>query len=185
MKIAKVSSLLVLSALALSSFNALAVTAAPGVSCAPLVKTKIAIAPYAALNTRLSNAVMTQLYALMKLVKDAATYNSLAAYAKLQVAAGGRIVITTPDGIVVYDSSKGTANTYANFVAKTINENHNSRIAILNAQLYECGLGVETKYSSTDKTTEDYVAARLGLGTTAAAASYLHSLGTVRLSVKH
>jgi hypothetical protein len=185
MKISKISSLLALSALALSSFNTFAVTAGPGVSCAPLVKTKIAAAPYAALNTRLSNTVMTELNRLMGLVKDATTYNSLANYAKLQVAAGGRIVITTPDGTVVYDSAKGVANTFANFTAKTINENHNSRVAIIDAQLYECGLGVETKFSTTDKTTEDYVAARLGLGTTLAAASYLNNLGTVRLSVKH
>jgi hypothetical protein len=48
--------------------------------------------------------------------------------------AGSRIVITLPDGTVVVDTSKNN-NTYANFQAKAINENHNTRVAILDAQL--------------------------------------------------
>lgn len=184
MKLANLSSFLIVASLSLPAFDAMAVTPAPGASCAPLVKNKIAVAPYAALNIALSNTVMTQLNRLVGLVKDVATYNSLVAFAKLQATAGKRLVITVPDGTVLYDSSKGTLNTFANFAAKRINENHNSRIAILAAQLYECGIGVETKFSTTDKTTETYVAARLGLGTAAAAASYLNNNGTVRLSLK-
>jgi hypothetical protein len=183
MKFTSISSFLILSALAMPTFNTMAVTPAPGASCAPLVKAKIAQAPYAKLNTRLSNTVMTELNRLVSLVKDAASYNKLATYAK-RVAGAGRILITVPDGTVLYDSSKGASNTYAKYLGKTINENHNSRIAILDAQLYECGLGVEAKYSTTDRAREYYVAARLGLGTRAAAASYLNNLGTVRLSVK-
>ena len=55
-----------------------------------------------------------------------------------------------------------------------MNENHNSRIAILDAQLYPCGRGVESKLSSTTETTQAYVAYRLG--------NYLNNAGTVRIS---
>lgn len=187
MKTAKILSVLILAVLALSTFNASAVTPAPGESCAPLVKTKIAAAPYAYLNSRLSNTVMAEIKRLMIRVKDNTSYNNLAAYARLQVFPRGRILITAPDGTVAFDSSKDTSpskNTFENFKNKTINENHNTRIAILDAQMFECGIGVETKYSTTDGTNESYVAARIGLGTTRAAASYLDNTGTVRLSVK-
>ena len=80
------------------------------------------------------------------------------------------------DGTVVVDTSKGATNTFANFDAKKINENHNTRISILDAQLYDCGVGLETKTSSTTDVKEVYLAKRLG--------NYLNSAGTVRLSHK-
>jgi hypothetical protein len=89
---------------------------------------------------------------------------------------GGRLVITLPDGTVVIDTAKTTKNTYANYQNKLINENHNTRIAILNAQLQTSGIGYETKYSTTDKKSENYLARRLG--------AYLNNSGTARLSVK-
>lgn len=85
-------------------------------------------------------------------------------------------MITLPDGTVVVDTSKGTANTYQNFKNKVINENHNTRVAILDAQIYDCGVGLETKKSTTDNVVESYVAKRLG--------NYLDSAGTVRISDK-
>jgi hypothetical protein len=60
------------------------------------------------------------------------------------------------------------------FTNKTVNENHNSRIAIVSAQLYPCGVGIESKLSTSTGTTESYVALRLG--------KHLNSAGTARLS---
>ena len=89
--------------------------------------------------------------------------------------AGGRIVVTLPDGTVVVDTSQGN-NSYTNFLAKTINENHNSRVAIFAAQQYPCGAGLETKVSTTDATVESHLAIRAG--------THLDSLGTIRMSTK-
>jgi hypothetical protein len=148
---------------------------AQGVSCAPLVATKVAAAPYRALN-RILAPHLASLKTRLDAVQDQATYAPLLAEANATAAstANGRVVITLPDGTVVVDTSRGAANTYANFVAKTINENHNSRIAILDAQLFECGIGVETRRSSTTGAVENYVARRLG--------AYLDNSGTARMS---
>jgi hypothetical protein len=67
-----------------------------------------------------------------------------------------------------------THNSYANFVAKAVNENHNSRVAILATQLYPCGIGLERKLSTSTGETESYLALRLG--------RHLDSVGTARLS---
>ena len=65
-------------------------------------------------------------------------------------------------------------NLPANFLAKTINENHNSRVAIFVAQEYTCGAGVESKLSTSTGQNEDYLALRAG--------NHLDSAGTVRAS---
>jgi len=67
-------------------------------------------------------------------------------------------------------------NTYANFLAKAINENHNTRAAVISAQLFKCGYGVERKFSTSTSSFETYFAARLG--------GQFDSAGTARLSVK-
>jgi len=67
-------------------------------------------------------------------------------------------------------------NSYQHFVAKTVNENHNSRIAILAAQEYPCGAGIESKLSTTTGQVESYLAVRLG--------NHLDSLGTARISTR-
>ena len=85
-----------------------------------------------------------------------------------------RILVTESDGTVVMDSSK-TTNTYANWKAKKINENHNTRVAVLNSQLQEGGVGCETKYSSSTGTKQVYVATRAG--------AFLEAAGSFRLSV--
>jgi hypothetical protein len=85
----------------------------------------------------------------------------------------GRVLITLPDGTVVLDTSRSN-NTFANFCSKTINENHNSRVAILAAQEYQCGLGLVSKRSSSTGTNEAYFALRAG--------GHLDSIGTIRIS---
>jgi hypothetical protein len=166
-------SLLVFAALSIASIDAVA-----AVSCAPLVAAKVTQVPYLALNQILTPHLAT-LRTKLAAVRNEATYATLLAEANATAAstANGRVVITLPDGTVVVDTSKGANNTFANFQAKTINENHNSRVAILDAQLFECGIGVETKRSSTTGAIEDGVARRLGV--------YLNNAGTARMSATH
>jgi len=119
-------------------------------------------------------------------VTNQATYAAFLAKARIIAAsiATGRVVVTLPDGTVVLDTSKPddannaleSGNSYQHFQSKTVNENHNSRIAILAAQQYPCGAGLERKLSSTTGVTESYLAMRLG--------AYLDSYGTARLSVE-
>ena len=146
--------------------------------CGDQVATKIVAPPYDTLNTILAPARLGSFKNKLDAVHDDITYSTLLTEANAVAAmiANGRVMITLPDGTVVIDTAKGANNTYANFQAKAINENHNSRIAILNAQLFACGAGVETKTSTTTGTTEVYVAKRLG--------AFLDSSGTVRLSHK-
>lgn len=109
-------------------------------------------------------------------VVDSTTYDAL--YAMILQIAGkvsnGRVVVTLSDGTVVMDTSKGATNTYANYQSKVINENHNSRVAIFDAVDKECGVGYETKLSSSTGNVERYVAIRLG--------RYLNGAGCIRLS---
>jgi hypothetical protein len=93
----------------------------------------------------------------------------------------GRVVIVDADGLVLVDTGKSN-NTYQNAIdganpstfASAINVNHNSRVAILDAQQYDAGVGVETKLSNSTGTEQSYVAIRLG--------PILHNVGTFRLS---
>jgi hypothetical protein len=163
--------LLVLTALFVTSFNAMA-------ACAPQVTTKLAAAPYDTLNAILTPAKVTSFRNKLNNVTNQGTYAILLAEANATATliANGRVVVTLPDGTVVVDTSKGANNTYANFIDKAINENHNTRVAILDAQIYDCGVGLETKTSSSTGVQEVYLAKRLG--------AYLDSVGTVRLSRK-
>ena len=163
--------LLVLTALFVTSFNAMA-------ACAPRVTTKLAAAPYDTLNAILTPAKVTSFRNKLNNVTNQGTYAILLAEANATATliANGRIVVTLPDGTVVVDTSKGANNTYANFIDKAINENHNTRVAILDAQIYDCGVGLESKTSSSTGVQEVYLAKRLG--------AYLDSVGTVRLSRK-
>lgn len=165
------SVLLVLAVLFFTSFNVMA-------ACAPQVVTKLAAAPYDTLNAVLTSSQVGRFKTKLNAVVDEPTYAALLTEANAVAAtlANGRIVVTLADGTVVVDTSKGATNTFVNFKAKAINENHNSRISILDAQLYDCGVGLETKTSTTDGIKENYLAKRLG--------PYLDSAGTVRLSQK-
>jgi hypothetical protein len=142
-------------------------------------------APYLGLYNKL-NPKVSILKTKLETVKDQTTYEGLLSEATslAKSIAKGRLVITLADGTVVVDTGKSddpgnaaaTGNSYAHFNSKTVNENHNSRLAIINSQLHKCGVGVERKLSTTDKSKEYYVAIRLG--------DYLNSTGTARLSVK-
>ena len=89
--------------------------------------------------------------------------------------------MTLPDGTVVLDTFRpdgdtpANANSYAHFLAKSINENLNTRVAIAAAQTYPCGIGLESRVSTTTGRFESHFAARLGL--------HLSSSGTARLSM--
>lgn len=108
---------------------------------------------------------------------------------------GYRIVVADPSGHVVVDTSMGAnINTFHNYNVSTIrvathafpphfvelpvsgliNENHNTRVAIMEAQMFAEGTGYETKFSDTTKTVQAYVAIRLG--------QFRNSSGTIRLS---
>jgi hypothetical protein len=174
-KYLKTPRLVALTALVLANGDALA-------ACAPRVLAKVDVAPYKALSDELTPALpnlTAKLAALNSSFKYEVLEDNARALADGLIPLGsGRVVITLPDGTVVIDTGKDdTTNTYANFQAKTINENHNTRVAILDAQLYDCGVGVETKKSSTTGTSEHYVAKRLG--------AYLRSAGTARISQKN
>ena len=88
---------------------------------------------------------------------------------------GLRVMVTTADGHVAYDTSK--TNTFASFQAKSINENHNSRLAIMSALLANLGMGYEVKYSATDGYNEAYHAQRMG-------PSSHNALGCIRVSLR-
>lgn len=86
-----------------------------------------------------------------------------------------RIVITEPDGTVIIDTYQKTLNTYNNWKMKLINENHNSRQSIKNAQYFIEGVGYEKKVSSTINPIYQYgVAIRAG--------NKNENYGTIRLS---
>src|SRR5262249_14404635 len=65
-----------------------------------------------------------------------------------------------------------TGNSFMHFSNKTVNENHNSRVSIFVAQEYLCGIGIESKLSTSTGRHESYVALRLG--------NHLDSDGTIR-----
>lgn len=148
-----------------------------------------AYTPHAAIYTVLINALVPQVGALQlqtSAVVDQPTYAILLTSARglaLSVP-NGRVVVTLPDGTVVVDTGRpddptnvlAAGNSFQHFQAKTVNENHNSRIAILDAQEWPCGAGLERKFSSSTGFTETYFAIRLG--------AHLNSVGTVRLSTR-
>ena len=91
---------------------------------------------------------------------------------------GLRVLVTLSDGTVAYDT-KSANNTYLAFSTKNpkaINENHNSRLAILTALMSNAGTGYEKKYSYSNGQDQVYYAVRMG-------SSPQHALGVVRVSV--
>lgn len=92
-----------------------------------------------------------------------------------------RIVITQPDGTTIIDTAQWTGtgpyfrvSTFANWQANTINANQNTSVSIMLAQIWPCGIGLETIYNSPLQALQDYVALRLG--------DYLYNAGTIRIS---
>jgi hypothetical protein len=173
MKIQKMPFILTFILLLTSSFNVFAI----GQLCATNVPELLKVEPYTTLNAVLTTDDLKSLRTAMQLVTNDTQYQvvlNLANTIASKAGATGRVLITLPDGTVVVDTKKTTANTYENFAAKLINENHNSRIAILDAQMWPCGVGVETRRSTSTGTIENYLARRIG--------GYLNNLGTVRVS---
>jgi hypothetical protein len=74
-----------------------------------------------------------------------------------------RVVCTIPDGTVWFDSSKGSKNTWENFQAKSINENHNTRAPFMSVLLKNDRTSFETKYSSSTKVNEYRLTYRFGV----------------------
>jgi hypothetical protein len=113
---------------------------------------------------------------------DSSTYAALLASARSIASAipTGRIVLTLADGTVVVDTSRpdgetpSNANSYAHFLAKSIDENQNTRVAMMSAQMFPCGVAIETN-AGTSGFVESQFAVRLG--------AHLTSNGTARLSV--
>ena len=85
-----------------------------------------------------------------------------------------RILLTTSDGTVAYDSSR--TNTWANFLTRGINENHQGRPEILLAVLTSSGVGLTQRYSNSLRKTQKYQANRLGDSTN-------DNVGTFRISL--
>jgi len=112
---------------------------------------------------------------------DPSTYAALLASARSIAAAipNGRLVLMLPDGTVVLDTSRpdgetpSNANSYAHFLAKSINENQNTRVAPMSAQMFPCGVAIETNADTTGFV-ESHFAVRLG--------AHLTSIGAARLS---
>jgi hypothetical protein len=148
-----------------------------------------AFAAHQAAYTQIENALLAQrdnLNAKLQAVVDQATYASLLADARTLATSlpTGRVLITVPDGTVVMDTAKPddptntlpSGNSFQHFQRKTVNENHNSRIAIHDAQEWPCGVGLEAKFSTSTGQREFYMAVRLG--------NHLDSNGTTRMSIK-
>jgi hypothetical protein len=164
-------------------------TVAPAaVTCWPGIAT--AYTPHAAVYNTLFGTLapgLNTLRALTDAVVDQTTYATLltAAHTVANAIPNGRFLIALPDGTVVVDTGKPDdaanvlpqGNSYQHFKDKTVNENHNSRPAIMLAELFECGFGVETKLSTSTGNVESYAALRMG--------PYLDSSGVARLSQKN
>jgi hypothetical protein len=84
--------------------------------------------------------------------------------------------VPTRPGLTTSFAERDFANSFQHFKNKMVNENHNTRIAIHDAREWPCGVGLESKFSTSDSRTENYVAARLG--------DLLDSEGTARMSTK-
>lgn len=138
---------------------------------------------YAAIaNNSLYNAFSTMIQANSSAAYDAFLAQLLQVFAPFGLILGTaspRLLVAESDGTVVIDTSRAAgstnANTYANWQAKLINENHNTRVAVMAAQMFPCGVGYETKFSSTLGISQSYVGIRGG--------PYLNNPGTFRLSI--
>jgi len=118
---------------------------------------------------------------LLDTVSDQSSYEMLLGAARsIAARIGGRLVVTLPDGSVVVDTDRpdgetpANANSYEHFNARSINENDNTRVAVNAAQMFPCGIAIESKFNPASGLAEVHFAARLG--------PHLSSSGTARLS---
>lgn len=81
---------------------------------------------------------------------------------------GLRLLLALDDGTVAIDSGRSqtgagtTGNSFANYAAKGINENHNTRPEILQATLSSSGVGTSLRFSTTTNQLVQNYAVRLG-----------------------
>jgi hypothetical protein len=121
-------------------------------ACVPGIAQAFQLHPAA--YTAINNALQPQLSNLttqLRQMINQATYEVLLTTARSIASsmANGRVLVTVPDGTVVLDTARTddpnnmlpVGNSYQHYLTKTVNENHNSRVAILGAQLYRCGVG--------------------------------------------
>ena len=95
---------------------------------------------------------------------------------KLQGASNEDILVALDDGTVIYDSGS-SKNTLANYSAKSVNENHNSRPEVMNATLSASGVGYSRRYSSSAKALRQYYAVRVG-------GSSQSNIATIRIALQ-
>ena len=161
---------------------------APAQTCPPGIKEAFQ-GPHHDVYQMLANALLPQranLDARLKAMVDQPTYELLLSDARTLANSitNGRVLVTVPDGTVVLDTNKPDdpnnqlpqGNSFQHFKNKTVNENHNSRVAIFDSQEYQCGLGLEAKFSTTTGQREIYLAVRLG--------THLDANGSVRISTR-
>lgn len=120
----------------------------------------------------------SKVYNLIRLNTDAAYTDMSGVVSQVRESLtllGGRILITGADGLVLMDTSKSN-NTRGNANSKAINENHQSRLAIISAALSSSGVATEKKYSSSTQRNEEYLAVRVG-------SSAQDAIGVIRYSV--
>lgn len=91
-----------------------------------------------------------------------------------------RVVSSIVDGNVIFDSNCSDnpedpdSNTYIHAYNFKINENHNTRGSFITSQIFNNGIGFETKYSSSTEQVESGVAFRVG--------KFGNAVGTIRYS---
>jgi len=138
---------------------------------------------YRDLFNTLYNAILNNnLETLLNAITNATTYNTFKAlfFGPLAIInpALYSVVVTDPDGHVVIDTTKADANnTFTNYVAGTINtENFNTRVDVMEAQMFPEGTGFETAYTfiNNTKTFQSSVSIRLG--------KWRNSAGTIRIT---
>lgn len=171
--------------------------------CAPLVWPAVQYpgGPYKVLFDTLSPKVsalgekVESMITAPTVIAKEARYGELVAFVEAtfpEIGISPRLLLAEADGTVIYDSSQAgksvvntdsscgaegvvPRNSYASFCTKQVNENHNTRPEILNAQLWPCATGVGTRFSTSVNLFQSYVGVRMG--------AYLNNNGTARYSV--
>jgi len=91
-----------------------------------------------------------------------------------------RLVVSDSDGTVAYDSNnyigKNVTNIFKDYSDKNINENHNTRAAIMTALISNAGVGTEQKWSTSTNNFTQYLAVRIGINSET-------SYGVIRVSM--
>ena len=99
-----------------------------------------------------------------------------------------RLLVSDSDGTVAYDSNiyigptlkspsqPPVTSIFSDYTSKKINENHNSRAAIMTALISNAGVGIEQKWSTSTNNFTQYLAVRIGINSET-------SYGVIRVSM--